>query len=196
MLLYTYLRLRNDLKFRGLGNVPPGPVILACNHASFMDPVLVSIAFPHPGRRVRWIAWDALFRIPLLGFLIRKLGAFPVAVDGADRSALDTALGLLRAGGLVGVFPEGGRTPTGEFQQAKRGFAVLASRSRASVVPVAIRGSYRAWPMHELLPGPGKVRVYFLPPLRCESRPLDRTRQESLCREFGRIQKEWGEKGY
>ena len=114
LLLYTYLRLRNRLRFFGLENVPEGPVILACNHASYMDPVLVSIAFHRPGRRVRWMAWKVLFRVPVLGFLIRRLGAFPVMPDRADRGALETAQDI--AGGThtdisvssAGVFAAGG----------------------------------------------------------------------------------------
>ena len=187
LILYTYLRLRNGLKFSGLRNVPEGPVILACNHASYMDPVLVSIAFPKRGRRVRWMAWDILFRVPVLGFLIRRLGAFPVKPDMADRRAYETAAGILKSGGIVGIFPEAGRTPTGEFQDTRAGFARLAARTGAAVVPVIIRGSFRAWPMTELLPGPGRIRVEFLPPIYDGKAPLDRQAQQALQAKFESI---------
>lgn len=193
LLLYTYLRLCNDLKFFGLENVPDGPVMLACNHASYMDPVLVSIAFARPGRRVRWMAWDVLFRVPVLGFLIRKLGAFPVVPEEADRSAFRTAVQILRAGGIVGIFPEAGRTPTGEFQQAKPGFTRIASRAHSAVVPVIIRGSFAAWPLHHLLPGPGKIRVHFLPPIydgKWEKTPLDKSGQQALCEKLESLQRQ------
>jgi 1-acyl-sn-glycerol-3-phosphate acyltransferase len=146
-----------------------------------MDPVLISIAFPRPDRRVRWMAWDMLFHVPVLGFLIRRLGAFPVVPDKADGAALRRAVGILRDGGIVGIFPEAGRTPTGKFQSVKPGFALIAARSGASVVPVVIRGSFKAWPMHELLPGPGRIRVYFLPPIYDGRIPLDKVGQRTLC---------------
>lgn len=189
LLLYTYLRLRNGLRFRGAENVPAGPVILACNHASYMDPVLVSIAFPSPARRVRWMAWDALFRVPVLSFLIRRLGAFPVVPDRPDRRAFRMAEQILQEGGIVGIFPEAGRTPNGRFQSAKPGFARLASRTGAAVVPVIIRGSFGAWPLHRLLPGPGKIRVRFLPPLCDGEAPLSLERQRKLCTEFEILQR-------
>ncbi len=191
LMLYTYLRLRNGLRFSGLENVPAGPVVLACNHASYMDPVLVSLAFPEPGRRVRWMAWDVLFRVPVLSFLIRRLGAFPVVPDGADRSAFVRAVEILREGGIVGIYPEAGRTPDGAFQTAKPGFVTLASRARAAVVPVVIKGSFKAWPMHRLLPGPGRISVRFLPPIYDGLTPLDRTARRALCTKLESIQKKW-----
>lgn len=191
LLLYTYFRLRNSLRFSGLENVPDGPVILACNHASYMDPVLVSLALAEPGRQVRWMAWDALFRVPVLSFLIRKLGAFPVMPDRPDRSALDAAVEILREGGIVGIFPEAGRTPDGAFQSAKPGFAALAVRGGAAVVPVVIRGSFEAWSTYRLLPGPGKLRVHFLPPIYDGRTPLDRVAQQELCKQLESVQREW-----
>ena len=190
LLLYTYLRLRNGLRFHGLENVPGGPVILACNHASYIDPVLISLAFPEPGRQVRWMAWDALFRVPVLSFLIRRLGAFPVVPDKADRLAFGKAVGVLREGGIVGIFPEAERTPDGKFQTAKPGFVRLAVHAGAAIVPVVIRGSFEAWPMYRLLPGPGKLHVHFLPPIYDGVAALDKIAQRSLCEAFESIQKE------
>jgi 1-acyl-sn-glycerol-3-phosphate acyltransferase len=189
LIFYTYLRLRNGLKFSGLENVPEGPVILACNHASYLDPVVISIALPRPGRQVRWMAWDVLFKVPVLGFLIRRVGAFPVVPDRADRKAIENAVRILREGGIVGIFPEAGRTPDGALQPVKPGFAMLASRAKAAIVPVIIRGSFKAWPMHEMLPGPGRIRVHFLPPIYDGMMPLDREGQQALCREFESVQR-------
>jgi 1-acyl-sn-glycerol-3-phosphate acyltransferase len=189
LLLHTYLRLRNGLEFHGLEKVPEGPVILACNHASYMDPVLVSLAFPEPRRRVRWMAWDALFRVPVLNFLVRRLGAFPVVPDKADRSAFAAAVEILREGGIVGIFPEAGRTPDGAFQTVKPGFARLAARAGAAIVPVVIRGSFEAWPMHKLLPGSGQLHVHFLPPIYHGQTELDKSAQYELCAKFESVQR-------
>ncbi len=180
LLCYTYLRLRNDLKLYGLENIPAGPVVLACNHASYMDPVLVSLAFPHAQRAVRWMAWDILFRVPVLGFLIRNLGAFPIRPEGVDRAGLRKAQEILRGGGIVGIFPEGGRTVTGRFGAARPGFVRIALRAGASIVPVVIKGSFEAWPMQQLFPGPGKIRVYFMPAIYGGERLPDRDAQEAV----------------
>lgn len=194
LLLYTYLRLRNSLRFYGLENVPGGPVILACNHASYIDPVLVSLAFPEPGRQVRWMAWDALFRVPVLSFLIRRLGAFPVVPDKADRLAFGKAVGVLREGGIVGIFPEAGRTPDGKFQTVKPGFVRLAARAGAAIVPVIIHGSFDTWSMYRLLPGPGKLHVHFLPPIYDGVAPLDKSAQHALCMKLESVQRESSQK--
>ena len=187
MLLYGYLRVRNQLRFHGLDNVPDGPVVLACNHASYMDPVLVSIALAKRGGPVHWMAWDVLFEVPVLGFLIRKLGAFPVRPGAPDRRALREAERILRAGGIVGIFPEGGRTPTGAFQGARPGFVGIARRARASIVPVVIEGSYKAWPMQRLLPGQGNISVRFMPAIYGGEPLASREERDGVLRRFERL---------
>jgi len=191
LLFYSYLRLRNGLRFYGIENVPEGPVVLACNHASYLDPVIVSIALPSLSRRVRWMAWDVLFRIPVLGFLIGRVGAFPVKPDKADRCSFKVALDILSKEGVVGIFPEGGRTPDGEYRGAKPGFVRIARHSKAAIVPVIIRGAFKAWPVDRLLPGPGKISVYFLPPINDSGTEYDRDYERGLVRAYDNIQKNW-----
>jgi 1-acyl-sn-glycerol-3-phosphate acyltransferase len=139
----------------GRGNVPPaGPVLLAANHASFLDPPLVGIG---TSRRLHFLAKAELFRVPLLGGLIRRLNAHPVERDGADLGALRQALALLRHGEALLVFPEGTRGPGTELGPGKPGAGMLAAVSEAPVVPVYIDGSGRAWPRGAR--GPRLVRI-------------------------------------
>lgn len=136
----------------GHGNIPPeGPVILCSNHVSLLDPPTVGIALH---RKVHFMAKAELFRIPLFGGLIRKLGAFPVNRGGVSRESIRLALQLLRDGNVMGVFPEGTRSSAGSA--GKKGAASLALKSGAAVIPVTITGSY--------IPFKG-IRVMYGPPI-------------------------------
>jgi 1-acyl-sn-glycerol-3-phosphate acyltransferase len=114
-----------------------------------------------------------LFRVPLLGALIARLNARPVRREGADAGALRTALRILHEGGVLLMFPEGTRGPEGTLREAKPGAAMLAVLSGATVVPVFIRGSGRAWPRGQRLPRPAKVTVTFGEPLAFERRDAE-----------------------
>jgi 1-acyl-sn-glycerol-3-phosphate acyltransferase len=125
----------------GTDNVPrDGPLIVACNHVSYLDPPGMGCFVP---RRIRYMAKKELFAIPLFGPLIRALGAYPVDRSGTATSAIKRSLEVLRRGGAVGIFPEGRRNRTGEVQ-AQTGVALLAALAQAPVVPACIVGSDRA----------------------------------------------------
>lgn len=129
---------RYHLRVYGVENVPAsGPVILTSNHISWLDPPLVGAWFP---RRVVYMAKKELFEIKWLGFLISSLGAFPVDREGNSRIAIKHSLDVLKGGGCVGIFPEGGRNVDGD-KEAKAGVALIAALSGAQVVPVYIAGS-------------------------------------------------------
>jgi 1-acyl-sn-glycerol-3-phosphate acyltransferase len=121
----------------GRENVPlEGPLIVACNHVSYLDPPVMGSFVP---RRVSYMAKKELFEIPILGPLIRALGAYPVDREGSATAAIKRSLEVLRSGGCVGIFPEGGRNKEGD-KEARGGVALLASLSKAPVVPAAIVG--------------------------------------------------------
>ncbi len=125
----------------GAQNVPTGgPLIVACNHVSYYDPPLLGCLCP---RRLRYIAKKELFTIPVLGPVIRALGAYAVDRRGSAAGAIKRSLRVLESGGAVGIFPEGTRNRGGEAP-AQTGVALLATLAQAPVVPARIRGSDRA----------------------------------------------------
>ncbi len=159
------------LEARGTEHVPrQGPVLLVANHSSFLDPPLVGGVTPRP---MSFMAKAELFRVPLLGALIRRLNARPVRREGADAGALRTALRILQDGGVLLMFPEGTRGPEGTLRDPKPGAAMLAVMSGAPVVPVFVEGSGRAWPRGRRLPRPAKVTVTFGPAQVFERRDAD-----------------------
>jgi len=152
------------VEYHGLENVPEqGPVIIAGNHPSYLDPVLVML----PIRRViRFMAWDALFQVPLLGQVIKALGAFPVDIRrGKGEAAYLEACRVLKSGQALGIFPEGQRSERGPMGELRTGVARLAIETGAPIVPVTIGGASRAWPKWRLLPKPAKVVVRYHQPI-------------------------------
>jgi len=133
------------LEGKGMENVPAdGPVILCANHTSNHDPLVVAVCLK--SRPVTFMAKAELFRVPLLGPLIRRLGAFPVKRGGVSKEAIKHSIELLKSGKVITIFPEGSRSNSGGA--GKKGAAMLALRSQAAVVPVAIIGSYA--PFHRM----------------------------------------------
>lgn len=132
--------------FRGrtFGNkrVPlEGPVVVVANHGSHLDPPMLGHAL---GRPVAFMAKAELFRIPLLGALIRACGAYPVKRGASDREAIRTATARLQEGWAIGVFLDGTRQLDGRVNQPMPGAALLSARSGAPLLPVAIVNSHRA----------------------------------------------------
>jgi 1-acyl-sn-glycerol-3-phosphate acyltransferase len=140
---YPYCRFFFRLRARDRRHVPSqGPVILAPNHFSAMDHWFVGILLP---RRVRFMAKSQLFRGRLLEFVLVHAGAFPVRRGHRDEEAITTAMAILGRGGVLVMYPEGGRSRTGQIgTSARRGIGRLALESGAPVVPVAVVGSERA----------------------------------------------------
>lgn len=144
ILVVALLRLLVPLVFRvrveGKLHIPKeGAVVLAANHRSLWDPVFVTLASHRP---VHFMAKEELFRIPVLGFLLPYLKAFPVRRGENDRKAIRQALSVLHQGSVLGIFVEGTRNKdegTNQVLPLKHGAAMLASRSEASIVPVAIK---------------------------------------------------------
>ena len=161
---WVIFRLIFSVEYYGVEHVPDrGPVIIAGNHPSYLDPVLVGLPLR---RQIKFMAWDALFRVPLLGLMIRALGAFPVDIGkGKGESAFREALRVLKEGEVLGIFPEGQRSESGPMGDLKLGVARLAVDTGAQVVPVTIGGAFRAWPKWKLFPKPAKIVVRFHPPL-------------------------------
>lgn len=154
-MFYILFRLFYRWEVVGLENIPPkGPVILCSNHISLMDPPLVGSAFFH--RQVYFMAKEELFHIPVISFLLRKFGAFPVKRELSDRRAIRTALQVLKDEQILGIFPEGTRSRTGKLGKGNSGVALFALRSDALVIPVAVIGPYRLF---------GRLKVVYGSPV-------------------------------
>jgi len=134
-----------------------GPVILAANHISNADPVLVGAWLtPRLGRRIHWLGKKEMFDWPIVGWMARNGGVVPVDRAGADVEAFRLAQRVLEAGHVLVVFPEGTRSPTAELQTPKDGLAMLALRTDATIVPVGISNTDTVWPKGRFLPTPGR----------------------------------------
>jgi 1-acyl-sn-glycerol-3-phosphate acyltransferase len=133
-----------------------GPVIVAANHASNLDPVVIaSSLMPRLGRRLQWLGKKELFAWPVVGWIAANGGVHPVDRSTADVEAFRLAKRILDEGHALFVFPEGTRSGDGALREARDGVAVLALRTGAPIVPVAIAGSYGVWPRGQKVPHPG-----------------------------------------
>ncbi len=128
-----------------------GPVILAMNHQSFLDPPLAGTAC---NRAIYFLAKKSLMDVPVLGWLLPKLNVIPVNIEGADRTALKAVIRVLRAGDCALLFPEGTRTPDGNLQPPLPGLGLIIAKTLAPVVPMRIFGAFDAWPIH------GKIHLF------------------------------------
>ncbi len=142
----THLIARIFFRFRVINPervIQEGPVILAMNHESYLDPPLAGIACR---RAIYFLARKSLLDLPLLGPILPKLNVIPVDQEGGDRSALKALIRALRANHGVLVFPEGSRTLDGDLQPASPGVGFVIAKTLGPVVPMRIFGAHRALP--------------------------------------------------
>ncbi|MEK9817568.1 MAG: 1-acyl-sn-glycerol-3-phosphate acyltransferase, partial [Limnobacter sp.] len=127
-------------RIKGDEHIPTqGPAILACNHVSFIDPVLLMAASPRP---IRFIMDHRIFRLPVLGWLFRLAKAIPIAPKSEDpqayEAALQAAVAVLKDGELLAIFPEGGITRDGTLQEFKGGIMKILEQQPVPVIPMAL----------------------------------------------------------
>lgn len=172
-LLYAFLkpffRVWFDLYHRttveGLENLPPqGPVIVACNHCSYLDPPFVGAHFPW---RLHYLAKEELFKNPLFGGAIAALGAIPVPREDVQKagSILKLLVKLLEEEKNILVFPEGKRSETGRLGPLESGVAFLSLRTGAPIIPAYLSGTFEAFPKGKLFPRPIKIHLAFGRPI-------------------------------
>jgi 1-acyl-sn-glycerol-3-phosphate acyltransferase len=130
--------------------IQSGPVILAMNHESYLDPPLAGTTCD---RAIYFLARRTLLHMPLLGWVLPKLNVIPVNQEGVDRSAIKAVIRVLQAGNGVLVFPEGSRTLNGTLQPAEPGMGLMIAKTLAPVVPMRIFGAHEALPR-----GGGRLR--------------------------------------
>ena len=163
--------------------VPPsGPVILAANHASFMDPPLVGSGL---FREINYLARESLFRFPVVGAILRAVNSVPVDRDGGGAAGLKAILGRLLAGGVIILFPEGTRTRDGRLQPARSGIGLTVIKSDAPVVPVRVFGTFEAYGRDLKFPRPHPIAVKYGQPmlfeeLRAEAKTCSKARLKEI----------------
>lgn len=162
-----------------------GPVILAANHASFIDPPLVGSGV-HRG--INYLARESLFRFPGIGWLLRNWNAVPVDRDGGGAKGLKIILDRLLAGNAIILFPEGTRTKDGKLQPARSGIGLTVIKSNAVVIPVRVFGTYEAYGRHMKIPLPKSIAVKYGRPmmfekLRAEAKTCSKDRLKQIYQE-------------
>lgn len=132
-----------------------GPVMLAMNHQSYLDPPLAGVA---SGREIYFLARKNLLDVPVLGGFLKRINVVPVDQEGTDRSALKALIRILKTGHGTGVFPEGERTLNGDLLPALPGLGFVIAKTRVPVLPMRIFGAHQALPR-------GSARPRLLQPI-------------------------------
>jgi 1-acyl-sn-glycerol-3-phosphate acyltransferase len=151
------LRLWFRWRFEGIETIPrTGPVLIACNHVSYLDPVINAYGVVKAGRTPRFLAKHELFGVPILGRVLRATRQIPVRRGTRDRAPLESAERALAAGEVVVVYPEGTVTDRPDHlpMRGKTGVVRLALASGLPVIPMASWGSHPVWQRS----GPGSLR--------------------------------------
>jgi 1-acyl-sn-glycerol-3-phosphate acyltransferase len=158
---YQFFRFlaRGLYDFRVVGedrlNVPGG-VLIASNHASFLDPPFVGQAFDEP---IHYFARHTLFSHPVAGWVLRRWQSIPINRDKPDAGSLKATIRLLRAGRKVLIFPEGTRTHDGGLQAAEAGVGLFIAKTGVPVLPVRIFGTYEAYSRQHKVLHPSSVTL-------------------------------------
>ena len=152
------------LRVEGREHIPSsGAAIIAANHVSFLDPILVAIA---AGRPVHFMAKEELFRFRPFGWLLQQYRVFPVSRKRGDLQAMKRALSLLHEGEIIVIFPEGTRGDGNQLRAAKPGIGLIAGRSSAPVIPAFHHGAEKAMPRGAWIPRPHRITVKFGAPFQ------------------------------
>lgn len=139
-ILRVFLHLAFRYRVEGKENLPScGGAIVAFNHRSYWDVIFAGVTSRRP---LRYMAKSGLFKNPIFGWFITKLGAFPVQRGKGDIGAIKSALSILKGGNLMLIFPEGRRVLDGSHVKAKSGVALIAIKAQVPVIPVCICGKY------------------------------------------------------
>ena len=163
-LFKLFLLLWNRFKIYHLERIPStGGVLIASNHASFLDPPAVSVGYR--ARPIHFMARDTLWNSKFGTWWMTNVGCIPVARGTGDLRALKTTIRMLKEGKVVSMFPEGTRTEDGELQKPQGGIGFIIEKSGCTVVPAYVDGSYKAYPKGAKFIKPVKVSISYGEPI-------------------------------
>ncbi len=158
LILKAILNAFFGLEIEGAENLPEkGPFIVASNHVSHVDPVVVGVACKTS--QLTFMAKKELFDIPIVGPWVKAVGCIPVERDSGSYGSLKKAVKMLKEGGSIGIFPEGRRSPDGTLKKPHPGIGLLAVKSGAPIVPIYVSGTAKVMPKGQKLPKPHKIKA-------------------------------------
>lgn len=152
-----------------------GPLILAANHVSYLDPIVLGIAIK---RQIHFIAKKEVFEVPILGLIVKSLGAIPVDRDRANLASIKKSLNILKNGSILGIFPEGTRSLDGKLLKLNAGLIKIALMSNVPIIPVGINGTFDIYPPGAKIPSFLKRKHIYINV--GESIYLDNTREKDI----------------
>lgn len=172
MIIFKFLF---DLRIEGAEKIPSkGAMIIVANHRSYLDPIVLALVTP---RKMNFMAKEELFKNPVFGFLIKKLGAFPLKREKPDRKAYIKALSVLKEGKILSLFPEGTRSISGKIGNLKEGSVRIALHSRVPIFPVVIKGTGEVLPPGKKMIRGGRIKVKVGDPIFTDSFSKEEERQ-------------------
>jgi len=174
--LGTFLRIMFRPRYLDRDKIPvEGPLIIAANHLSHIDPAFIMTAVKRP---VSYLSKKEHFDSRLRRLVFKQVGVIPVDREAGGAEGLEEAMEILKNDGAIGIFPEGTRSKDGKLGQGKTGVARLAAMTGAAVVPVAIRQTDGVWPISKRIPRPWRKFYYkFGEPMYF---PVEEVNKESL----------------
>jgi 1-acyl-sn-glycerol-3-phosphate acyltransferase len=178
---YLFCRVWIRVRIQGLEHIDNScGGLLLINHQSFLDPLLAAVMLRRP---VCYLARDNLFRVPVIGSILRKTHVIAISREAARGSSIRVAIEQLEAGFLVGIFPEGTRSTTDEVGRFRPGFVAIARRTTQPIYPVGLAGCYRILPKGAWFLRPGRVQIVYGAPLTEDevSRFRSGTDDAALC---------------
>lgn len=164
--------------------IEEGPLIIAVNHTSYVDPPLAGISYK---RAVYYLARKNLLEWPILGPLFPDMNVIPVERDGNDMSALREVIKKVKEGNGVVLFPEGTRSKDGNLQKARAGIGLVIAKTRAPVQPIRIFGAYEAFPRGSSLPKLKQITVVIGEPIHFTEEEIEPTTRETYQKLSDRV---------
>lgn len=159
-ILFLLLKIYNRIVVHSIKNIPKeGSFIIVANHVSLLDPVYIGLVLP---RKLHFMAKKESFNSSkILSWILTHLGAFPVDRSKPDITAMRTAIGLLKEGKVLALFPQGGRSDDVELTELKKGAAYFAEKTNTPILPIYVKGTDKVMPKDQLMIKPKKVEIFI-----------------------------------